>query len=574
MKKATILTFVFALAACSGPDRQGEIPTRADDVREGVQVQVFIPSPVDGEAISFEFYEPDVVDPDKDYPLVLHGHGYGGARQTTRDGFIGRLTEAGYYVISIDQRGFGDSGGTVRGMSPDFEGQNLIAILDWAETLPQLARRRNGDMLVGAYGSSYGGGYQLILYATDPQHRLRVLAPDITWYDLSNALGPNNVVKSGYGLGLAASGEQGSNGKQDAALREALMTASVNNFFDDSYRNFFAYHSLRYFCEGQPAGEQNFLTATPDPMAVPPILGPAVDVLLTQGMRDTLFNLNEAHWNYQCLRQLGGDVRLLTHESGHILPVSLETTGLEDPLDPFYAALTVPHFQDSGGSRNCGSLKLNDLQFAWFEEKLKGKKGAVDAVYTPGQGVCLSLGDDDAVIADDVPMGGVPFAVDASIPQFNAVLGVGGALLGSGASEALLATQPLYTAPSGGAVVAGIPLMNIQVSGLSGLEFADCPLPVTQTGCDPIYWLGIGHRKVGSSRWDLIDDQLTPFRGFGNFQMEMTGIGERLAEGDQLALLIYGFHAQYPVTWSRDIFVPATAISGEISLPILPGNTY
>lgn len=49
----------------------------------------------------------------------------------------------------------------------------------------------------------------------------------------------------------------------------------------------------------------------------------------------------------------------------------------------------------------------------------------------------------------------------------------------------------------------------------------------------------------------------------------MTGIAERLAEGDELALLVYGFHAQYPLTWSRDVFVPAVSPTGSVNLPIL-----
>ena len=210
------------------------------------------------------------------------------------------------------------------------------------------------------------------------------------------------------------------------------------------------------------------------------------------------------------------------------------------------------------------------MQFAWFEQKLQNKKGAVDAALSIGKQVCLSLGEDDAVAVPQVTVGGTPFAIDSSIPQFNAVLGIGGAVLGSGEREALLATQALFTAPAGGAIIAGIPKLEIDVAGLSGLELGECvaSLPV-QTGCDPILFLGVGHRKAGMSRWDLIDDQLTPIRGFKTFDMEMTGIAERLAEGDELALLVYGFHAQYPVTWSRDILVPALNLSGQVLLPLL-----
>src|SRR3546814_4507782 len=62
-------------------------------------------------------------------------------------------------------------------------------------------------MMVGSYGGSYGGMYQVLLYAVDPKHRLRVLAPDITPHDLTYSLDPNGVVKSGWGLALVVGGE-------------------------------------------------------------------------------------------------------------------------------------------------------------------------------------------------------------------------------------------------------------------------------------------------------------------------------------------------------------------------------
>ena len=61
--------------------------------------------------------EPAELTAGESYPLVLHGHGYGGSRDTAPSTFQQRLRDAGYYVISIDQRGFGESSGTVRVMS-------------------------------------------------------------------------------------------------------------------------------------------------------------------------------------------------------------------------------------------------------------------------------------------------------------------------------------------------------------------------------------------------------------------------------------------------------------------------
>lgn len=587
LKAGLVLAFVAAVSACgsslpgsinkAGPGASATTsPVVAN--RAGKVYTQEITAPNTGDTVVFSVFEPTNLEVGKTYPLVLQGHGYGGSRNVTPDGFQQRLIDAGYYVISIDQRGFGDSSGTVRVMDPDFEGQDLVAILDWAEALEGLRRGADGKMVVGSYGGSYGGMYQFLLMGTDPAQRLHIIAPDITPHDLNYALNPNNVVKSGYGLLLSAAAELSprfTSLRQDPAIFETLGNAVLSNSFPEAGKNFFAYHSVRYFCDGLPAGPQNFVLATPDPLAVPPRPFPKVDALITQGSRDTLFNMNDGFNNYQCLKALGGDVRFLTHESGHILPVSLTSIPggaagtAEDVLDPFYTALTLPNFQDTGGSRNCGTLNLQEVQFAWLEEKLQNKSGEIDKALPIGKDVCLSLGKDDAVATHEVKKGGLEFVLDSAIPQFNSVLGVLGGTVGDGVREVILATQPIATAPAGGMILAGFPTMSLQVDPV-GFGLDECPLaPLNLAACDPILFLAIGHRKAGAARWDIIDDQLTPIRGFGLHEGSMSGIGERIPEGDDVALLVLGFHAQYPVTWSRDLFVPAMNVSGKVSLPVL-----
>lgn len=575
------------------------------DSRAGRDYRQQIPVAATGDRMVFQVFEPTHLEAGKSYPLVLQGHGYGGSREVNakQGSFIDRLNDAGYYVISIDQRGFGASGGQVRVMDPEYEGQDLIAILDWAENLPGLRRRANGQMMVGSYGGSYGGMYQVLLYAADPLHRLRVLAPDITPHDLTYSLDPNNVVKSGWGLALVGGGElplldvatggnalgvvtglldllQRANTRQDPAILEILTRAGATNVMPTFGFNFLRYHSLAYFCDGQPAGSQaGFLLGQPDALSVPPILPPPADVLLTQGFRDTLFNFNDGYGNYQCLKRIAdtnqdgngfGDVRLLTHQSGHILPVGPAAVGLEGPLDPFYEAITVPGFQDPGGSRSCGSIDLEDATFAWFQEKLNGVKGAIDTQITTGHNVCESLAEGDAIAVPEVKVGGEPFTINVDTPQLDSLLGVVGSLLGNGLRDNLLMADPvLYTVPDNGKIIAGIPKLDITLSGVTGLEQKKCPVPIVQAACDPILFLAIGHRPKGQTRWDIIDDQITPVRGFGEHKINMNGIAERLKPGEQVALLIYAFNAQFPITWSRDLLVPAVKLSGSVQLPLL-----
>ena len=558
--------------------------------RAGEAYRQEILSPTTGDTVVVQVMEPTQLDTGATYPLVLQGHGYGGSRNLEPSNFQQRLRDAGYYVISIDQRGFGESSGQVRVMDPEYEGQNLIAVLDWAENLPGLRRRANGEMYVGSYGSSYGGMYQFLLHAVDPRHRLRVMAPDITPHDLTYSLNPHNVVKSSWGLLLVAGGEASgvtslltgdpttllpellelaSQGvtAQDPAILEILLNAGVSNAFSEAGFNFMRYHSVKYFCDGEAAGPQDFLFATADELSVAPDLPPPADILISQGFLDTLFNFNEGLANYECRKAIGGDVRLVTHQSGHLLPA----LGLEEPFDPLAQVVTIPELQGAGGSADCGTYSQEDMRFAWFEEKLQGREGVIAANLPPSDKICLSLGEGDAILVDDVQHGGTTFDIDSSTPQLNAVLGVAGAVLGNGAREALLANQPLMSVGDEGGVLAGIPKLDIQIDGLSGLEMSECAVATApvQLGCDPILYLAIGHRPAGQNHWDPLDGQITPVRGFGAHQLEMNGIAERLNPGDELALLIYGFHAQFPITWSRDLLVPAVTLSGTLELPLL-----
>ncbi|TXI10343.1 MAG: peptidase S15 [Rhizobium sp.] len=623
----TALALLCALGACSrsgSPDaaggsvESGSVTVPVTESRDGRIYRQAINVAATGDTQVFQVFEPTHLVKGQSYPLVLQGHGYGGSRETDApDGsMIARLRDAGYYVISIDERGFGESSGTVRVMDPEYEGQDLIAILDWAENLEGLRRRSNGDMLVGSYGGSYGGMYQFLLAGADPKHRLRVIAPDITPHDLTYALNEGNVVKSGWGLVLVAGGEAGgltglpsdpttglqtllsrlaagSPQRQDPTIFETLINAGISNSFTESGLNYFKYHSVAYFCDGQPAGPQSFILpiSVPDhtnPAVVPPTPFPKIDALITQGMMDTLFNFNNGYANYQCLKKLGGDVRLLSHQSGHILPISiasvppsdlgvipiptlpLPSIDLESALDPFYAAINIPEFQGPSGATACGGINVQDANFAWFEEKLQGRKGAANKVVTTGSDFCMSIADGDAIQLRAIKRGGTNFAINSSTPQLNSLLGVVGSLLGGAVREQLLAVQPMYTADADGKVVAGIPTLSVKTSALDpSLEVTPCPTPLSIGSCDPIFFMGVGYLAAGSSNWKLVDAQLTPIRGFGDHAVDMNGISIRLNKGDQIGLLIYAFHAQYPITWSRDITVPAATLSGSIQLPIL-----
>ena len=600
-----LFLFALLLQACGGSSApagssDGSTTTPVAKDRDGTVYAQSITSPI-GDTVWFQVFEPTHVRVGQTYPLVLNSHGYGGTRATKADAFIQQLLDNGYYVISIDERGNGQSSGTVRVMDPDYEGQDLVAVLDWAEKLEGLRRHGDGSMVVGSYGGSYGGMYQFLLMGADPKHRLHVLAPDITPHDLTFALNEGNVVKSGWALALVAGGEAGvftgtpaqalpealsrlASGqlptRQDPTVYETLINGGLTNEFPATGLNFFKYHSVAYFCDGEPPGPQKFILpiSVPDTFKVQPTPFPKADVLLSQGIQDTLFNFNNGYANWQCLKKGGGDVRLISHQSGHILPVSLASvplppgSNLQDALDPFYAAINPPEFQGPSGASACGSIKVSDADFAWFQEKLQGIGGALDKVLTTGSDFCLSIADGDAIQVREVKHGGQEFQLKATTPQLNSLLGVVGSLLGGDVRKALLSVQPLYTAATDDVLVAGIPTLSMNMKSVAGPSPTDCSNPLNIGACDPILFIGVGYLAKGSQDWKLVDAQLTPIRSFGDHAADMNGIGIRLKQGDQLGLLVYAFHTQYPITWSRDVFVPAVDLSGTIQLPILTSS--
>ena len=524
-------------------------------------------SPVDGAEIPVTVFEPLEMKKGGRYPLVIYSHGWSGSRATAREFYTDNLNQRGMYVLTFDQRGFGASTGTVKAMDPDYDGQDMVAILDWAEKLPGLARFDDGRMKVGSIGGSYGGMFQYAMAGSDPEHRLRVIVPDVTPYDINEALWPGDVYKSAYGAVLLA-GTLPPLGKPDPITELYFSSGISENRLSESLRNYMHYHSLRYFCEGKPAGPQNFMVGTADTFKVPPGPLPKIDALVTQGFRDVLFNFNHAVDTYHCLKQLGGDVRLFTHQSGHLFNQLSVTNapGAEQGLDPLYAVVTVPNSGDVGGNHQCGTVNSGDVTWAFFEEKLQVKTGAIDAAIKAGRDICMSLTQGDAVAVKEVKEGGTRFDIDGGTPQFNGVPGAGTVLVGEAVREQLLTTQIVYTAPAGGAVLAGIPTLDLKFTDLAGAMPA---CSAASAACDPILFLGIGWRKAGQQRFDLVDDQVLPVRGFGAHRSRMVGVAERLGPGDELALLIYGSHPQFPSSASRDVVTPALNIEGSIELPLL-----
>lgn len=311
----------------------------------------------DGQRLAFTVYQPALA-PGQTAPLILHTHGFGLWRMSNPHlGLYPNLLDSGkmarrawregYWVISWDSRGSGDTGGHIRVADPDYEIRDIRTLIDWAEAnLPQLARQE-GDPLIGMVGESLGGGQQYLASAMDK--RIDAIVPLTTWFDLETALAPNGVPKDGWLWLLNFAADWLNFRKFDPEVRKAYV-ASTRGQLPASTYDLLNRHRLRWFCDqGQP---------------------PQADALIVQGFRDVLFPFNQALEARQCLLDAGRDVRLIGQDGGHLLPTAQHSPGFNIP--GFYLEKEV----------HCGghTLALDDTVQNWLDGKLRGQAERLETV--------------------------------------------------------------------------------------------------------------------------------------------------------------------------------------------------
>lgn len=534
--------------------------------RVGEIYDVVIPSPI-GADINATVFEPATFDCNERYPLVLFASGFYGFRQTSLapasdpqsiafTAIISpqRLVAMGYGILTFDHTGHNGAPGLVRVMDPNYEGQNVITLVDWAEeNLPWLAYGPSADgsdpdnLILGAVGASYGGGFQHMLLASDPRKRLDAIVPQLTWHDLPSALAPGGAIKDGWVRGLA-------NGVTnfDPYLEDQLERIFAENRVNPGIVDMLGYHSMSYFCEGQPVATNGGPGTRP---GYDPVAPPMVNALYVQSTRDILFDLNDAWNNYQCLKAQGGDVRLFTMQGGHNTLGTTGTVGVSNlPDDP--GAI----YQPDPASVNilCGAVPVADAQIAFFEEHLKGIEGATDTLLDRENPLCLSLSAGDAIHQADLLIGGTEF----SVAENNIVT--------VGQDDSQSDTTVLLTQVLEGDVLAGIPQLSVTLTD------ADDP-GNTDPDDNTIIFVAIGQRRAvgpGMGVWDIVDNQIQPLRGLGTFDIDLVGVLERLRPGDEIGLMLLGANEnQFESTGSKAEFpfVSRVKVEGVVRVPLV-GN--
>ena len=321
------------------------------EVTEGCIESVPDPGTSKPVSICYTLYKPPGASADNPVPMILEGHGWGGSRKTDPSASFGGLIDAGFGVLSFDQRGFGDSGGKAHLMRPDVEGEDVQRLIDFVAEQPWVAKDAPGDPVLGAIGGSYGGGYQYVGALSEVMKtgttRFDALAPEITWYSLSESLAPQGVARTEWALLLYLAGlpSDAHTTTVTTALLEALVTGNI------------------------PVSLEKFLERNGPAWHVAQGRKLDVPVLIRQGITDNLFPLDQALKTYDKLLTPQARERslLIGYNGGHTLP-SVVPPGTNDALKALAGGLTEsdPCSQELGGS-------FNQLRLAFFKRELLGE---------------------------------------------------------------------------------------------------------------------------------------------------------------------------------------------------------
>ncbi|MGW1246589.1 alpha/beta fold hydrolase [Streptomyces sp. NPDC002535] len=295
---------------------------------------------LDGARVDTSYFTGDA---DGRRPAVLLGHGFGGSKDDVR-AQAEQLARDGYAVLTWSARGFGASTGEIGLNDPDHEVEDARKLIDWLAARPEVLLDKPGDPRVGVTGASYGGAISLLAAGHDS--RVDAIAPQITYWNLSDALFPDGVFKKlwagiffsagnqpGTPAGVApgevppgqptggnptpgkASGEKGSADKAPADKAPAAEGAAGKPAGCGRFTPELCALYERVAVAGKPDAAARALLEARSPSAVGSRI--KVPALLVQGQTDSLFTLAQSDAMARTLTANGAPVAVDWISGGH-----------------------------------------------------------------------------------------------------------------------------------------------------------------------------------------------------------------------------------------------------------------
>ncbi|MFD7103813.1 alpha/beta fold hydrolase [Streptomyces celluloflavus] len=266
-------------------------------------------------------------------PAVLLGHGFGGSKDDVR-AQAEQLARDGYAVLTWSARGFGKSTGKIGLNDPKGEVADVSRLIDWLAKRPEVQLDKPGDPRVGIAGASYGGAIALLAAGHDP--RVDAIAPQLTYWNLADALFPHGVFKKLWAGIFFTTGSAGATAGAPAAPAGSPAASGCGRFTAELCAMY-----ERVAVAGEPDAAARALLTARSPSAVGDRI--KVPTLITQGQTDSLFPLDQADAMQRTIRENGAPVDVDWIAGGH-----------------------------DGGDRE--SARVEARTKAWFDRYLKGEQ--------------------------------------------------------------------------------------------------------------------------------------------------------------------------------------------------------
>jgi pimeloyl-ACP methyl ester carboxylesterase len=288
-----------------------------------------------GVRICYSLFRPAGASARRPVPLLMHSHGWGGSRSTDPSD-VREFLDAGYGVLSFDQRGWGESGGYAHVENPNFEGKDVRRLVRLISNLGWVRQDGPGDPRLGAVGGSYGGGYQFLGAFESLRVRGKpvfdAIAPEITWHDLSQSIAPEGVVRTEWALGLSAASLV-SDALPHNVYKALVEGAATGEWPDGSLP--LGENMVKFFARNGPKWHVDHGRRLDIP------------VLFGQGTTDTLFPLQQglANWRKALTPRARKHSIFVGYNGGHVLPALLPA-GVRVTSDPCSKKLAGGDFRD------------------------------------------------------------------------------------------------------------------------------------------------------------------------------------------------------------------------------------
>lgn len=480
-------------------------------------------------------------------PAIIHTHGFGVWRMRAPNSLYGSLLlsgktaraaweELGYWVISVDHRGFGGSEGETHLMDPSVEIQDVSAVVDWIANNLRVTLDAENDPRIGMIGESFGGAAQLMASTVDD--RIDAIVPLTTWYDLSEALAPQGHLKTFWTSILVGTSTITSGFDTGIFARSEFLKSAAGDMTSETELQLYQ-NSMAYFCDRGQA--------------------PQAATLLIQGFRDTVFPVNHAWDNRNCIleHQPNADVTLMLVQGGHLLPTQ-RLLGM-----PLYHVEEQVHCEDK-------AFNIEQTIVHWLDSRLSPSEENLARIQDLPE-LCISQDDNSGVVTQHLHHGGEWFEVPPS-DVYAGLAGIGEIImrpidwLTQWAYPKEHPTNLEEIPTTGGKLrPAFVPLMVANKSGyLFGMPAGELRLTGKKEGS--IVFAGIGIQSAPGKPIKLISEQVEPLKGIGNHYVEFSGVSSNLQTGDVVGLVLYGTHSQYFL--NRNFIPNRSIVSGRLALPL------